>query len=212
MWQTMATVFKQLAVQALSLGAVIMLVFEGVAQPAYAQGGGSYFAFLPLVRACPIGSLIRDGSMEIGLPNPYWVAASSQSSDILDDSPTPPAHSGSWKAWLGGSDSVTEVLSQTFTVPAGVTQVRLSYWVWVDTQDGTGADTLEVQLRHSNGNVLATLDSLNDSFPITQWTFRTVTATVTPGSTLQLAFVAQTDAIDSTSFFVDDVSLDVHCP
>jgi len=60
--------------------------------------------------------------------------------------------------------------------------------------------------------VLATLDSLNDSFPITQWTFRTMTATVTPGSTLQLAFVAQTDAIDSTSFFVDDVSLDVHCP
>lgn len=212
MGQRIATVFGRLVARALALGIVTMLLFSGAAQPARAQGGGSYFAFLPFVRACPIGSLIQDGGMEAGLPNPHWVAASTQFSDILDDSPTPAAHSGSWKAWLAGNDSVIEVLSQTFTVPAGVTQVRLSYWVWIDTQDGSGSDTLNVQLRNNAGSVLATLDSLSDASAITQWTLRTMTATVTPGSVLQLAFAAQTDTFDPTSFFVDDITLNVHCP
>lgn len=133
--------------------------------------------------------------MEAGLPNPHWVAASTQFSDILDDSPMPAAHGGSWKAWLSGSDGVTEVLSQTFTVPSGVTHVQLSYWVWIDTQDGSGADTFNVQFRNSAGSVLATLGALNDASAISSWALRMMTATVTPGTALQLAFVAQTDAL-----------------
>ncbi len=93
-----------------------------------------YFAFLPVVmKPCPVHSFIQDGGMEAGVPNPHWFVSSSQFSDVLEDSPDPAAHTGTWKAWMGGDNSVTEVISQTFAIPAGVTQFTLRYWVWIDT-------------------------------------------------------------------------------
>lgn len=171
-----------------------------------------YFAFLPIVaKPCPVHSFIQDGGMEAGAPNPHWAVSSSQFSDVLDDSPDPAAHTGAWKAWMGGNNNVTEVISQTFAIPAGVTQLTLRYWVWIDTQDGAGGDTFAVQLRNAAGGVIATLDALSDASNIPTWTERVITFTAPAASALQLAFLAQTDALDPTSFFVDDVSLNAVC-
>ncbi len=191
--------------------ALSMCVWAGAPMNAQAQSL-QYFAFLPVVmKPCPVHSFIQDGGMEAGAPNPHWFTSSSQFSDVLDDSPVPAAHTGAWKAWMGGDNSVTEVISQTFAIPAGVTQFTLRYWVWIDTQDGAGGDTLAVQLRNASGGVIATLDALSDASTIPTWTERVVTFTAPAASALQLAFVAQTDALDPTSFFVDDVSLNAVC-
>lgn len=190
---------------------LVLLTFTQSWRGSQAQSH-QYFAFLPIVvKPCPVHSFIQDGGMEAGVPNPYWFASSSQFSDVLDDSPTPAAHTGAWKAWMGGNNNVTEVISQTFAIPAGVTQFTLRYWAWIDTQDGAGGDTFTVQLRNASGGVIATLDALSDTISIPAWTERVFTFTVPTASALQLAFVAQTDALDPTSFFVDDVSLKAAC-
>ena len=80
--------------------------------PDVAAGQYRYYAFLPIVRfECAPTERVSDGSFEAGLPNSHWFISSSVGSDVLDDTAIPPAQHGSWKAWLGGDDSVDEWLA-----------------------------------------------------------------------------------------------------
>jgi len=165
--------------------------------------------YLPLVqRACMSVELIRDGGFEAGLPNPAWQTSSSISSDILDDTPDPAPHSGMWKAWLGGDDLVQESLWQMIAVPADTVSLQVSYWWRVSTLESTHPfDTLTVQIRDAQGNPLEVLETLTDGDAAPGWQQSVFTiSTVYAGQTIQLAFVAETDDTNPTSFFVDDVS------
>jgi len=158
--------------------------------------------------------LLQDGGFEAGLPNPVWQTSSNISSDILDDTPMPAAHSGNWKAWMGGANGVQERLWQEFAVPAGVMGLKISYWWQVSTfEDRLGPfDTLTVQIRDSAGNLLQTLEALDNGDASTQWQQSTFTVNGYGGQTVQLAFVADTDGTNPTSFFIDDVSVLKTCP
>lgn len=166
--------------------------------------------YLPLVqRACAPVELIQDGGFEAGLPNPAWQTSSNVFSDILDDTPDPPSHSGTWKAWLGGADLVQESLWQTITVPTGTVGLQVSYWWRVSTLEPTHPfDTLTVQIRDVQGNPLEMLETLTDGDAAPDWQQSVFTITTAyAGQTIQLAFVAETDDTNPTSFFVDDVSV-----
>lgn len=172
-------------------------------------------AYLPLVqKSCAPVELLQDGGFEAGLPNPVWQTSSNVSSSILDDTPLPAAHSGSWKAWLGGDNNVQERLWQEFSVPAGVLGLQISYWWQVSTfEDRLGPfDTLTVQIRDTSGTPLQTLHVLTNGDASTQWQRSTFTVSGYGGQTVQLAFVADTDGTNPTSFFVDDVSVLKTCP
>jgi kumamolisin len=43
------------------------------------------------------------------------------------------AHSGAFSAWLCGYNFCNDQLWQTVTLPASLSQVTLSYWVFIDT-------------------------------------------------------------------------------
>lgn len=181
----------------------------GVSTTVRAQTSNSRI-YLPLVlRGCTPVELIQDGGFEAGLPNPVWQTSSNMFSDILDDTPNPPPHTGNWKAWLGGDNLIQETLWQTFTVPPDVLSLQISYWRWIDTFETSHPfDTLEVQLRDAAGTPLQTLEILTDGDAASGW--QQSVLTITPayaGQTLQLAFVAQTDDSNPTSFFLDDISV-----
>lgn len=166
-------------------------------------------AFVPIVYACQPVQLMLDGGFEAGLPSAAWQTSSSVFSDILDDSADPAAHSGSWKAWLGGSDSVTETLRQTFTIPAGSGPVQVSYWWRVSTLETNHPfDELSVEIRDTLSNTLQTLEILTDGDADSNWQQSVFTLPAAyAGQTVQLVFVATTDDSSPTSFFIDDVSI-----
>ena len=175
---------------------------------------GDTVTYLPLLQnSCTPVELLQDGGFEAGLPNPGWQTSSNVSSNILDDSPDPAPHAGAWKAWLGGDNLVQESLWQVLTVPAGVAGLQVSYWWRVDTFELSHPfDTLDVQIRDAAGTPLQTLETLTDGDAGSTWKRSTFTVTGYAGQTIQLAFVAQTDETNPSSFFLDEVSVTKTCP
>lgn len=175
----------------------------------------TYRTFLPRTerQSCGGAGLLGDGSFELGVPHPYWQVASNMLSDVLDDTPMPAAHNGSWKAWLGGDDLVQESLWQTFDVPADKQRLRLVFWWRVETfEEAHPFDTLHIQIRDANGTVLRTLYTLSDANAGTTWQQSAFLLEGYGGRRLQLAFVANTDRSYPTSFFLDDVFIQTLCP
>lgn len=200
----------------LALGLLLLwLLSEGGAQASRTTPVGDGLVYLSVIqRACAPAELIQDSSFEGGTPNSVWQVSSNVFSDILDDTPDPAAHSGMWKAWLGGSNLIQESLWQALAIPAGTPGLRVSYWWRVDTFESAHPfDTLAVQVRDAGGTPLETLETLTDGDASSLWRQSVFTLT-TPyaGQTIQLAFVAQTDDTNPTSFFVDDVSVARVCP
>lgn len=115
-----------------------------------------------------------------------------------------PAHSGSWKLWLGGNGSPTnESVSQSFAVPAGATSPALTYWIRIDTAESgsTAYDKATVQL---NGTTKHSYS--NASTPRTTWSQKTIDLTAYRGTTVTLTLAASEDSTLQTSFVIDDVA------
>lgn len=193
---------------------VALLENHGIVMADSGVSTGPGTVYLPLVsRACAPVALIQDGGFEAGLPNPAWQTSSNVFSDILDDTPDPSPHSGTWKAWLGGGDLVQESLWQTIAVPPGAGGLQVSYWWRVSTLESTHPfDMMTVQIRDTAGNPLGTLETLTDGDAAPDWQESVFTITAYAGQTIQLAFVVETDDTNPTSFFVDDVSVLKVCP
>jgi len=202
-----------------ALGAILFLSFlfsaavAGSAQTPLPPANFSLFLPLAQNSSCAAVELLIDGGFEAGLPNPAWQTSSNVFSDILDDTPLPQPHSGSWKAWMGGDNLMQESLWQTMTVPSGVQGIQVSYWWRVDTFETTHPfDTMAVQIRDAAGSPLQTLETLNDGDASVNWRQSSFTVSGYGGQTIQLAFVANTDGTSPTSFFLDDVSALRTCP
>ncbi|MFJ1706037.1 hypothetical protein [Kitasatospora sp. NPDC088346] len=129
----------------------------------------------------------------------------------IGDGPSAPAHSGTWKAALGGHGVGADTVSRTFTVPA-FTSVRVSYWLRVE--DARAADRgfreLLVSLTSEDGVTYA-----SDSFTNKDWSDdyvrRELTVANGPVSagpqTLTLTFLAAEGAGNRHPFLVDDVEI-----
>ncbi|MBI5303320.1 MAG: hypothetical protein HY868_14390 [Chloroflexi bacterium] len=185
--------------------------------PARAQNPTPSRIFMPMIVAGCSREMMSDWSFEAGLPNTSWVTTSTAASNILDSSSIPspnPTHYGAWKVWLGGSDSLTESVWQTATVPAWTTTMRMSFWFVVNTQETNPLtnDHVSIQIRNSAGVPLETLYDLWDGDWGTSWAQRVITPTGNyAGQTIQLAFFAKTDSSNPTNFFIDDVSMQIGC-
>ncbi|MFQ5343626.1 MAG: choice-of-anchor J domain-containing protein, partial [Anaerolineae bacterium] len=157
---------------------------------------------------CLPADLVQDGGFEAGLPNPVWQTSSNVFSDILDDTSDPAPRTGIWKAWMGGDNLVQESLWQTFSVPADVAGLEIRYWWRVDTRETSHPfDTLQVEIRDTNSNVLQMLETLTDGNAGAIWQESAFTLTGYAGQTIQIAFEAQTDGTGPTNFLLDDVSV-----
>ncbi|HEY5951507.1 MAG TPA: hypothetical protein VIV40_38700 [Kofleriaceae bacterium] len=121
-----------------------------------------------------------------------------------------------FKAWMGGfvaptlGGSVTDVLYQDVTVPMGTTQLRLTGYYAVGTQE-TGSiayDSGSVALTQTNGTPIETVISLSNVTPVATWTaLDKVFTTNVSGQTVRLRFTSTNDDSLVTNFFYDTLAL-----
>ncbi|CAN7386193.1 M20/M25/M40 family metallo-hydrolase [Terrabacter sp. LjRoot27] len=119
-----------------------------------------------------------------------------------------PAHSGTWKLWLGGNGTIaTETEQQTVTIPSAATTASLSFWGRFDTAEtgSTVYDTLKVQVVASG--VTTTLATYSNVGADATWTQRTFDLTAYRGKSVTVKFLATEDSSAQTSFVIDDTAL-----
>ena len=179
-----------------------------------AAPGVTHTLYLPLItKSCVNTQLLQDTGLETGLPNSYWRTTSTQASSVLDNSSLPnpnPTHGGSWKAWLGGNNLVQESLWQAATIPANTSALTLVFWRRIETNEPAPGtfDSLQIQVRDSVSATLQTAYTLYDLDATSTWIQQTIAISPTySNQSIQIAFIAATDASSPTNFFVDDVTL-----
>ena len=118
-----------------------------------------------------------------------------------------PAHSGTWDAWLDGyGRSHTDTLAQSVTIPTGCSSYTLSFYLHIDSAEGTTSvayDKLTVTL---GSTTLATYSNLNKA---SGYALRSFNVASFAGQTLTLTFKGTEDTSLQTSFVVDDTALTV---
>jgi Zn-dependent metalloprotease len=132
------------------------------------------------------------------------------SGPITDDSGRP-AHSGSWKMWLGGNGTTaSEHEQQTVTIPSSAGTATLSYWIRIDTSESTSRyayDTAKVQVVHGGTTTkLASYSNLSANNAYVQKSFD---LSAYRGQSVTVKFSMNEDSSLQTSFVVDDTALNV---
>jgi phosphodiesterase/alkaline phosphatase D-like protein len=142
----------------------------------------------------------------------YWVQDSSTGYNIITNLTAARARTGSWYAWFGSSNNISEYIYQDVTIPANATVANVEFWYQVatdETSTSTCYDKLVVEVRRPSDNaLLRTLTMLCNYHKTNIWT-RSGPFSVLDfrGQTIRLRFYCTTDGSLPTSFFVDDVAL-----
>jgi hypothetical protein len=115
------------------------------------------------------------------------------------------AHTGTHAVSLGGTNSSTETLTQSVTVPSSGT---LSFWTYISTTETTHSyDFLTTTIKNSSGTVLKTISTQSDAGPVNAWAQTSSSLATYAGQTVTLSFSAVNGTKNPTTFSVDDVSL-----
>jgi hypothetical protein len=136
-----------------------------------------------------------------------WTA----SSGVIDNRDPSNAHSGAWTAWfLGYGSTHADSLYQQVSIPAAACSASLSFWLAIVSSeaDPVEYDTLTVTVRDTAGKVLGTLatySNVNEG----DYVKKTFDLSAYKGKTVRIQFNAAEDSSAATSFFVDDLALDV---
>ena len=190
------------ALLALCLGAVVEFG---------AHATGSFFS-APAQPKATSEALVNPG-FESGR-NVGWTESSSGNFQLVTNSGGSP-HSGSWWAWMGGDQNLTETLSQQVSIPAGASDVRFGFWYDILTEEGTASDYDILRVTVVDASTGATLAErrLSNRNATSGWT-QAETFDLTPfrGRSVRVTFTATTDSSLLTSFHIDDVSLSVTTP
>jgi hypothetical protein len=142
---------------------------------------------------------------------------------------TPPAatnplatQAGPYYAWLGGFEStaglVTDVLYQNVTVPANTTQLRITGYYFVGSDESATTtsvyDTGVLALTQLNNTPYTTVLSLSNRSETTAWqAFDHTFVQNLSGQTVRLRMTTSNDISNATSFWFDTLSLvATHCP
>jgi len=138
-----------------------------------------------------------------------WTQTSTAPASIITNDASV-ARSGSWYAWLGGADDLTDTLFQAVTIPSGA--ARLQFWYRINTAETTSSsafDRLTVSVGSAaNGTTLATLGTFSNLDATSGWVQSPVyDLSAFAGQAVRIAFRATTDFSNQTSFRIDDVAL-----
>jgi len=151
---------------------------------------------------CAAGQKLANPGFESGAAS--WTATSGV---IGQNGSNQPAHSGTWDAWLDGyGRSHTDTLAQSVTIPTGCSSYTLSFYLHIDSAEGTTSvayDKLTVTL---GSTTLATYSNLNKA---SGYALRSFNVASFAGQTLTLTFKGTEDTSLQTSFVVDDTALTV---
>jgi hypothetical protein len=151
---------------------------------------------------CTAGQLLGNPGFETGTAAP-WTA----STNVIADSSKEPPHAGTWDAWLDGyGKATTDTLTQAVTIPSGCTTANLSYWLHIDTAETTTTKKYDTLTVSASGTTLASYSNLNKA---TGYAQHSVSLNAYIGQTVTLTFTGVEDAVDQTSFVLDDTAVTV---
>lgn len=160
----------------------------------------------PTPTPTPGGNIIVNGAFE-GSASP-WVG--SGSGYFYTNNGNYP-HGGTGYIYFGVNNSVSGQAYQTVTIPSSASG-SLSFWLNVtssETTTTTQYDKLFVEVRNTSGTLLATLGTYSNLNKTTagNYTLRTLSAAAYKGQTVRIQFRSTMDSSITTTFRVDDVSL-----
>jgi serine protease len=119
------------------------------------------------------------------------------------------AHSGTGFAWMDGYGSThTDTVSQTVTIPAGLSSATLSFYLHIDTAETTTTtayDKLTVQV--TSGSTTTTLGTYSNLNKNTGYALKSFNMSSYIGKTVTIKFTGTEDSSLQTSFVLDDVTL-----
>jgi hypothetical protein len=177
---------------ALALNATAWLAGAGTTGGGGGGGGGT----------CTATQLFGNPGFETGTALPW-----SASTNVIADSSKEPPHTGTWDAWLDGyGKATTDTLSQTVTIPSGCTTATLSYWLHIDTAETTTTKKYDTLTVAANGTTVASYSNLDKASGYAQ---HSVNLAGYIGGSVTVTFTGVEDAVDQTSFVVDDTALNV---
>ncbi len=153
----------------------------------------------------PAAALLQNPGFEDGASG--WKG----SDDVVTNQKSERAHSGTWKAWLGGyGTSNTTTLYQQVEIPANISAATLGFYLHVSTEEDTSSqqnDVLKLEIRNASGQVLATLLTFSNLQASSGFKLKTIDLTAYRGRTIRIYFVAKEDNGSLTSFVLDDFQL-----
>ncbi|WP_266170983.1 Ig-like domain-containing protein [Dyella subtropica] len=148
--------------------------------------------------------LIQNNSFESGIPP--WT----QTTGVISNDASEPAHTGSWKAWLDGYGTThTDYVRQKITIPATATKATLDFFMHIDTAETTTTtayDKLSAQVINPAGQYV-TLQTWSNLDAASGYVEHTVDLSAYIGQTIQINFYGTENATNQTSFVIDDVSV-----
>jgi Zn-dependent metalloprotease len=150
----------------------------------------------------PSGNLLGNPGFESGAT--VWTSTAG----AITSSTGRPAHSGTWKAWLGGNGATaTESVAQTVTIPASASAAKLSFWLRTDTAESgsTVYDRLRVQV--VSGTTTSTLATYSNVGANATWSQKSLSLAAYAGKTVTVKFLMTEDTTLQTSFVVDDTAV-----
>ncbi|WP_245795634.1 putative Ig domain-containing protein [Actinacidiphila alni] len=150
---------------------------------------------------CTSAQLLTNPGFESGATG--WT----QSSGVIDNSTSAPAHSGSYKAWLDGYGTThTDTLSQSVTIPSTCTSATFTFYLYVSSQETTTSTAYDKLTVAAGSTTLATYSNLNKGSGYVQ---RSVNLSSYKGQTVTLKFTGTEDSSLATSFLIDDTAVNV---
>ena len=164
------------------------------------------------------GEVIRNGSLEGVVSSSDWVLSGA----FQADSRFATVKSGLGYAYLatptgGAGNNLAGQMYQQLAVPAGATELKLSFWTRITTNEPTASgavDLLKVQIWNSDGTALlhtaTTLSNLNASSSYVKRTYTLPNSL--KGQTVRVLFDGSTNAANTTVFRVDDIGLSTKLP
>ena len=152
------------------------------------------------VKAATCVNLVVDSGLENGNG---WITKSSGGYPVLSGQLT---HTGKQAAYLAGANDAHDRLATSVKLPANLQSITITFWWQIQSQEsGRYQDNLAVDLVDAQGKLIQNLDNLSSRNMSNQWQQRTLHISKVAAQTVQLHFVAHTDAEAATDFFIDDV-------
>jgi hypothetical protein len=144
---------------------------------------------------CP--DLIVNGGFEAGSLTP-WLAYGPVG--LLG-----PGRNSERAVWLAGQDNARAELAQGVTIPSGAAPLRLGFWWRGDAVSEQPEDVLSVIVQHDQQG--ENLRDLRAVAPLGQWQYVELDLSDYAGMSVFVTFLARTDDVRPTTFWLDDVRL-----
>ena len=149
----------------------------------------------------PCTNILPHGGFESGIQVPWATAGDSKVT-------TEQAHGGISSVRLGGDNTATDEVFAGIDLPSEATSITLRYWWYVESSDPEPDSDRLVVVIEPPGSVV-TVETITNQSARDGWYLSTFDLTSLAGQTVSLTFHAETNESEPTTFYVDDVELQV---